>query len=249
MVRHGSTLWHGLVSHEVKVSKPICHSPVILPYILTIIWCMYIILSEYESVRPDVWRKNKCRSLWPIFHGPVIVPYTLKNISCMNIIIWDYESVWPDALPQSKCRSPWPIFHGPVILPYILKTVWCMYILLSEYESVRPDICFMVQWLCLLPWRLFHVGTSLFGLWISMTDAWPQNKCRSPWPIFHGPTILCYILKTIWRMNLILGDYGSVWPEICPLNKCMSVWPIFHGPLFFPNISKTIWWMIVIFFR
>ena len=40
----------GLVGHEVKVSMTY-----ILPYILKTIWCMYIILSEYESVRPDVW--------------------------------------------------------------------------------------------------------------------------------------------------------------------------------------------------
>ena len=31
--------------------------------------------------------------------------------------------------------------------------------------------------------------------------------------------ILCYILKTIWCMNIILGDYGSVWPDIWPQNK------------------------------
>ena len=59
------------------------------------IWCMYIILWEYESVWQDIWPQNYCRSLWSIFHGPVILPYILKTIWCMNIIIWDYESVWP----------------------------------------------------------------------------------------------------------------------------------------------------------
>ena len=102
---------------------PIFHGPLILPYILKTIWCMYIILLEYETVRPSIWPQNKCRSLWPIFHGPVIVPYTLKTISCMNIIIWDNESVWP----QNKCRSPWPIFHGPVILPLYLED-YLMYV-------------------------------------------------------------------------------------------------------------------------
>ena len=75
---------------------PIFHSPVILPYILKTIWCMYIILWDYESVWPEVWPKNKCRSLWPIFHGSLILPCILKTIWCMNIIIKDYESVWPD---------------------------------------------------------------------------------------------------------------------------------------------------------
>ena len=85
----------------------------------------------------------------------------------MNNIIWDYESVWP----QNKYRSVWTIFHGPVILPYILKTIWCMYIILWEYESVWPkinvghcDLYSMVQWFCLISWRLFDAWTLLLGI-------------------------------------------------------------------------------------
>ena len=100
--------------------------PVILPYILKTIWCMNIILWDYDSVWPDIWPQNKCRSLWPIFHGPVILPYTciFKTVWCMNIILRDYESVWPGVCPQNKCRSLWAVFHGPVILPYILESIW-----------------------------------------------------------------------------------------------------------------------------
>ena len=72
--------------------------------ILKSVWCMYIILQDYESVWPEIWPQNKCRSLWPIFYGPVIWPYILNVIWCMNILIWDYESVWPDILPQSKMK-------------------------------------------------------------------------------------------------------------------------------------------------
>ena len=32
-------------------------------------------------------------------------------------------------------------------------------------------------------------------------DVWPQNKCRSLWPIFHDPVIWPYILKVIWCMK------------------------------------------------
>ena len=94
-----------------------------LPYILKTVCSMNIILHDYESVWPDIWPKNKCRSLWPIFHGPVIMPYILKTIWYMNTVFWDYESVWPNVWPKNKCRSLWPIFHGSVILPYILKAV------------------------------------------------------------------------------------------------------------------------------
>ena len=59
------------------------------------IWCMYIILWEYESVWPNIWPQNKCGSLWPIFHGPVILHYILKTIWCMNIILWNYGQYDP----------------------------------------------------------------------------------------------------------------------------------------------------------
>ena len=64
-------------------------------------------------------------------------------------------------------------------------------------------------------------------------------KWRSAWPIFHGPVILPYILKTIWCMNVILWDYESVWPDVWPQNKCRSLWPIFHGPVILPYILWT----------
>ena len=54
--------------------------------------------------------------------------------------------------------------------------------------------------------------------------SWPQNKYRSLWPIFHGPLILPYPLKTMWCMNIILWDYESVWPNVWPQNKCSSLW-------------------------
>ena len=80
---------------EWRSAWPIFHSPVILPYILKTIWCMNVILWDYESVWPDVWPQKKCRSLWLIFHGPVIFSYILKTVWCMNIILRDYESYDP----------------------------------------------------------------------------------------------------------------------------------------------------------
>ena len=122
------------------------------------LWCMNILLRDYESVWPDSWPKNKCRSQWPIFHGPVILPYTctLKTIWYMNTILWDFELVWPDVWAQNICSTLWPIFHSPVILPNILKTIQWLNIILWDYVSVWPDM-------------------------------WPPNICRPLWPIFHGP--------------------------------------------------------------
>ena len=164
------------------------HGPVILPYILKTIWCMYILLSEYESVRPDVWPQNKCRSLWPI-----IVPYTLKTISCMNIIIWDYESVWLHIWPQNKCRSLWPIFHGPVILPYILKTIWCMYIILLEYESVRSNVWPQNKCRSLSP--IFHGPVIVTLQTISNMNIVHPSSVRRP------PFSKIFFSKTAWHIK------------------------------------------------
>ena len=70
---------------------------------------------------------------------------------------------------------------------------------------------------------------------------WPQNKSRLLWPTFHGPVILPYILKTVWCMNNVLGDYDSVWPYVWPQNKSRLLWPTFHGPVILPYILKTVW--------
>ena len=79
----------------------IFYGPVILPYILKTIWCIYIICSDYESV----WPQTKCRSQWPVFHCPVFLLYIFKTSWCINIILWDYESVWHDFWLQNKCLS------------------------------------------------------------------------------------------------------------------------------------------------
>ena len=160
---------------------PILHRPVILPSILKTIWCMKIILWDYESVWPDVWPQNKARSLWPIFYCPVILPYSLKTVWCMNIILKDYESVWNDIWPKNKCTSLWPLFHGPVILPYILKTIFDIctpyFGIMSQYDPTfdlkinvgHCDLYFMVQWFCLISWRLYLIYVHhTLGLWVSM---------------------------------------------------------------------------------
>ena len=114
---------------------PIFHGPVILPYILKTIWCMYIIHWDYESVWRKVWSQNKCRSSWPIFYGPVILPCILKTIRCINIIIWDYESIWPDVWPQ--------IIVGHCDLYFMVQWLYVISWRLFEcfdYESLWPDI-------------------------------------------------------------------------------------------------------------
>ena len=131
--------------------------------------CMYIILSEYESVQLDIWPQNKCRSLWPIFHGPVIVPYTLKTISCMNINCWDYESVWPNAWPQNKRRSPWPIF------PHNGNKAKCHWSRDSPPWNGLPSICSHFQ-----TWISLRKLASLYQILCAASLEWGKG-CISIW--------------------------------------------------------------------
>ena len=155
----------------------------------------------WESVWPDVWSKNKCRSLWPIFYGSVILPYIL-TVWCLNIILQDYESVWPDIWPQNKCGSLWHIFHVQwfCLISWRLFDVWTSYFgIVSPYDPTfdlkinvgHCDLYSMVHWFCLMSWRILYIWTP--SVW---HNVWPKNKWRSLWPIFYGSVILSYILKT-----------------------------------------------------
>ena len=68
----------------------------------------------------------------------------------------------------------------------------------GSWSEDQHDLYFMVQWFCLISWRLFDVCTSYFQSMNQYDPVWPKNKCRSLWPIFHGSVIVPYILKTTW---------------------------------------------------
>ena len=107
------------------------------------------------------------------------------------------------------------------------------------------DLYFMIKWFCLISW-LFDVWTSLFGITIPY-DPQFDLKINIGHSIFHDPVILHFILKTIWCMNIILQDHGSVWPNDWLQNKWRSMWPICHGPVILSYIFKTAWCMSAIF--
>ena len=115
------------------------------------IWYMNTILWDYESVWPDVWPQNICRTLWPIFHGPVMLPYILKTIQWLKIILWDYESVWPNI---------WPKKHLEITVTYIL---WS-----TEFALYLED-CLMYEHHTLGWWVSMTRKHHTLGLWVSMT--------------------------------------------------------------------------------
>ena len=76
----------------------------------------------------------------------------------------------------------------------------------GSWSEGHHDLYFTFQWFDLYL-DLMYEHWDYKSVW---PDVWPQNQCRSLWPIFHGPLILPDILKTIWYMKTKLGDYESV---------------------------------------
>ena len=134
----------------------------------------------------------------------------------------------------------WPILHGPVSLPYILKTIWWTNFIIgilvprdAEIHLIKCiwicDLHFIVQWFCLIYWRLFDGLMLYWRYWFSMMQTLTWNYIYiGQWLIIHGPVILPYILKTIWWTNVIIG---SMWCKDLPHKMYVGQWPTFLGPV------------------
>ena len=140
---------------------PIFHSPVILPYILKTISCMYIILWDYESVWPEVWPQNKYRSLWPILHGPVILTSYFG-------IIGQYDQTFDLKVNVSHCDLYFMVHWFCLISWRLFDACISYFEIMNQYNPRfdlkinvgHYDLYFMVQWFCLVSWRLFDVWKS-----------------------------------------------------------------------------------------
>ena len=192
----------------------------------------------------------------------------------LNLVTWTCGS-WSEGqhdlyfTVQWFCLISWRLFDVWTLLFRIMSQYNPKFDL--KINVGHCDLYSMVQWFCLISWKLFDVLTLLLGImsqydpkfdlkmktiWYMniilwdygsvWPDVWPQNKCKSMWPIFHGPVILFYISKTIWCMSVIFSDNKTVWLKLWPQNKYKSTWPIFHGLVILLNIFKIIWWMNII---
>ena len=88
---------------------------------------------------------------------------------------------------------------------------------------------------------------------------WPELMYVGQWPVFHGPVILAYILKTIWWTNVVIGILVPCDAKICFI-KCMWVsdlhfmyqwfylisWRLFDGLMlywrYWFSVTQTLTW-------
>ena len=139
------TSFFGIMSHydttfdkknKCRSLWPICHGPVILPCMLKTLWCMNIILQDYESVTHDIWPNNKCHfELYFMVHWFCLISWKLFSgwTSCFGIIS-QYDPTSDLKIRVGHCDLS--IFHGPLNFPYTLKTVWSMHIIFCDNESM-----------------------------------------------------------------------------------------------------------------
>ena len=103
------------------------------------------------------------------------------------------------------------------------------------------DLYFMVEWFCLISWRLFD-GLMSNILIMSHCDATFDVK------INIGHSDLYFMVQWFclisWIYLIYEGhtwDTGSVWNKNLLHKMFVGHWPIFHGPVILLNIFKIIW--------
>ena len=89
----------------------------------------------------------------------------LENYLIDEVPTLDNGSVWHKGWPHKIYVGQWLVFCGPVILLNILETVWWNIIfgIIDQCDTKVglfkqmwvSDLHFMVQWFCLISWRLF----------------------------------------------------------------------------------------------
>ena len=149
--------------------------------------------------------------------------------------------------------SQWPIFHVPVILPYILKIIWWTNVIIGILDPCDvniyhikcvwvSDLHFMVQWFCLITWRLFDGLMLYWRYWFSVTQTLNWNYiCRSVTNISCSCDFALY-LKDYLMEKCRNWNIGSMWCKDLPYKMYVDQWPIFHGPVILSYILKTFWW-------
>ena len=111
---------------------------------------MNTILWDYESVWPDVWPQNICRTLWPIFHGPVILLTSWKLFSGCT---W-YFGIMSQYDPTSDLK----VFVGHCDLYFMVHWI-CLIswrLLMYEHHTLGLWVSMTFDLKCRSLWPIFH---------------------------------------------------------------------------------------------
>ena len=146
-----------------------------------------------------------------------------------------------------------------MILAYILKTIWWANVILNwnigsmwckdlphKMYMMVSDLHFMVQWFCLISWRLLDGLMLYWRYWFSVTQTLNWNyMCRSVTYISWSSDFALY-LEDCLMDKCHNWNTGSMWCKDLPDKMYVGQWPTFHGPVILSYILKTNWWINVV---
>ena len=108
----------------------------------------------------------------------------------LNLVTWTCGS-WSEGQHDLYFTVQWFC-----LISWRLFDVWTSnFGIMSQYDPMfdfkifvgHCDLYFMVQWFFLIAWKHRYMNTILWDYESEWSDVWPQNICRTLWPIFHGP--------------------------------------------------------------
>ena len=105
------------------------------------------------------------------------------------------------------------------------------------------DLYFMVQWFCLISWRLFDVLTSYFWIMSQYDPTFDLKINVDHCDLYFMVQWFCLIS---WRLFAAWTSYFGIlsqYDTTFDLKVNVGHWPIFHGSVIWPYILKTIWYM------
>ena len=145
-----------------------------------------------------------------------------------------------------------------MILAYILKIIWWTNFIIGIFDPCDThiyhikcvwvsDLHFMVQWFCLISWRLFDGLMLYWRYWFGVTKTlnW-HGICRSvTYTCISWSSDFAICLEDYLMENVIIGILEPCNADL-PHKMCVGQWPTFHSPVILSYILKTIWWRNVV---
>ena len=169
---------------------------------------------------------------------------------------WDVGSVWHKHWPEFMYMyiGQWPIFHGPVIFALYLEWANVITGILDPCDAKVyhikcmwvSDLHFMVQWFCLISWRLLDGLMLYWRYWFSVTQKLNWNY------IFRSVTYISWSSDVALYLQDYLMDKchnwntGPMWCKDLPDKMYVGQWPTFHGPVILSYILRSISWINVV---
>ena len=140
-----------------------------------------------------------CLISWRLLDGLIL--YWRYWFSVTQTFNWNYIGMYNR-----------PIFNGPVIFPDILKTIWWKNVIIGILDPCDAkiyqikcmwvsDLQFMVQWFCLISWRLFDGLMLCWRYWFNVTQTLNWNYIRRPVTLYFVVQWFCLIC---WRLLIVM---------------------------------------------